>query len=60
MIMIKLFTDSDTDITPEVAKKYGYELISMPYIIDGKIIFPYKDYDKFDAHEYYQKLSDDE
>lgn len=56
--MIKLFTDSDTDVTPEVAKKYGYELISMPYIIDGKIIFPYKDYDKFDAHEYYQKLRD--
>lgn len=54
--MIKLFTDSDTDITPDIAKKYGYELISMPYIIDGKIIFPYKDYESFDSHSFYDKL----
>ena len=34
--MLVLFTDTDTDITPIEAAKYGYKLISMPYIIDGK------------------------
>ena len=36
--MLTLFTDTDTDFTPEVAKEYGYHLISMPYSIDGKTI----------------------
>lgn len=54
--MLVLFTDTDTDITPVEAKKYGYHLISMPYIIDEKEIFPYVDYEEFDAHEYYDKL----
>lgn len=54
--MLRLFTDSDTDITPEIAKKYGYTIMSMPYIIDDKIIYPYKDYDTFDSHEFYDTL----
>ena len=41
--MFQLFTDTDTDITPEVANLYGYKLISMPYVKDGKEIYPYED-----------------
>ena len=36
--MLKIFTDTDTDITLEEAQKYGYQLISMPYVIDGEEI----------------------
>ena len=54
--MLTLFTDTDTDITPEVAKEYGYRLISMPYSIDAKTIWPYEDYDVFDSHAFYQSL----
>lgn len=52
-----LFTDTDTDITPEVARELGYSgLISMPYTVDGKEIFPYEDFDAFDAHAFYDSL----
>ena len=51
-----LFTDTDTDITPEVAKKYGYNLISMPYTLNDKETFPYVDFDTFQAHEFYDAL----
>lgn len=54
--MLTLFTDTDMDFTPEVAKKYGYKLISMPYAINGKEIFPYVDFEKFEAHEFYESL----
>ena len=54
--MLVLFTDTDTDITPEQAKKYGYHLISMPYAIDGENVFPYEDFDEFDAHAFYDQL----
>ena len=54
--MLVLFTDTDTDITPEEAEEYGYKLISMPYSIDGKTVYPYEDFDKFDAHEFYEIL----
>lgn len=54
--MLTLFTDTDTDITPEVAKEYGYKLISMPYSIDAKTIWPYEDYDVFDSHAFYDSL----
>ena len=56
--MLTLFTDTDTDITPEVAKEYGYRLISMPYAVDAKTIYPYEDYDVFDSHAFYQSLRD--
>ena len=54
--MITYFTDTDTDITPEEAKKYGYKLISMPYSINDKEIFPYEDFTEFKSHEFYEQL----
>ena len=39
--MYTLFTDTDCDITPAIAKEYGAKLISMPYTIGDKEIFPY-------------------
>ena len=51
-----LFTDTDTDITPKVAKEYGYNLISMPYTVDGKDVYPYEDFTEFDAHTFYEDL----
>ena len=54
--MLVLFTDTDTDITPEVAAEFGYHLISMPYSIDGVTTYPYEDFEHFDAHEFYDRL----
>ena len=55
--MYQLFTDTDTDITPELAKEYGYKLISMPYSTkDGETVHPYEDFDTFDYHTFYQTL----
>ena len=54
--MYTLFTDTDTDITPEVAARYGYKLISMPYTIDGQEIRPYVDFKEFDYKTFYNKL----
>lgn len=54
--MIRLFTDTDTDFTPVEAEAYGYELISMPYSIDGKTVFPYVDFKSFDDHAFYDQL----
>lgn len=55
--MYQLFTDTDTDITPEVAAQYGYKLISMPYSEKlGEEVFPYVDFDEFDYHEFYDRL----
>ena len=54
--MLKIYTDTDTDITPAVAAQYGYTLISMPYSIDAKTTFPYVDFDTFDAHAFYDTL----
>ena len=54
--MLVLFTDTDTDITPKQAREYGYHLISMPYSIDGKEVYPYEDFEEFDAHGFYESL----
>ncbi|MBQ7715277.1 MAG: DegV family protein [Clostridia bacterium] len=54
--MLVIFTDTDTDITPEMAEEYGYRLISMPYSIDGDTVYPYVDFDSFDAHAFYDAL----
>ena len=55
--MYQLFTDTDTDITPEVAAQYGYKLISMPYSTsDGKDVYPYEDFEKFDCGTFYNAL----
>lgn len=54
--MLVLFTDTDTDLTPRDAEKYGYRLISMPYCIGEKTVFPYEDFDKFDSRAFYDML----
>ena len=54
--MLTLFTDTDTDINPAVAAEYGYKLISMPYSIDAKTVYPYVDFDVFDDHAFYDLL----
>ena len=51
-----LFTDTDCDITPAVAAKYGYKLISMPYTVNGQEIRPYVDFDEFDSKAFYDSL----
>lgn len=53
--MLKVFVDSDMDFTPELAKKYGFGLISMPYCIDGQTVYPYEDGD-VDLHAFYDGL----
>lgn len=54
--MYDIFTDGDCDVTPEIAARYGYHLIILPYIIDGKEIYPWIDWKEFKAHEFYQSL----
>ena len=54
--MLKLYTDTDTDIYPSLAEEYGYKLISMPYSIEAKTTYPYVDFDTFDAHAFYDTL----
>jgi len=54
--MLSLFTDTDTDITPAVAAEYGYRLISMPYSIDAKTVYPYVDFDEFESRKFYDLL----
>lgn len=54
--MYVLFTDTDTDITPKIAEEYGYKLISMPYSIDGKTIYPYVDFEEYDYHSFFDTL----
>ena len=54
--MLKIYTDTDTDINPQIAAEYGYKLISMPYSIDAKTVYPYQDFEVFDAHAFYDTL----
>ena len=54
--MLKIYTDTDTDFYPALAAEYGYKLISMPYSIDAKTVYPYVDFDTFDAHAFYDRL----
>ena len=54
--MYTIFTDTDTDITAKEAKDFGYKLISMPYSIEGKEVYPYVDFEEFDSHAFYQQL----
>ena len=54
--MLTLFTDTDTDFTPEIAQEYGCKLISMPYSIDAKTFYPYEDGETIDLHAFYDGL----
>jgi DegV family protein with EDD domain len=54
--MLTLFTDTDCDMTPALAKEYGYKFIPMPYAVDGKLITPYVDWQEFDSKAFYNML----
>ena len=54
--MLYLFADTDSEVTPEIAKEYGCGLISMPYSIEGETIYPYEDFEVFDYEPYFDKL----
>lgn len=54
--MLTFFSDTDCDITPKECVQYGIKLISMPYTVDDKVIYPYIDWQEFDAHAFYDML----
>ncbi len=54
--MVTYFTDTDCDVTREVAAKYNYKLISMPYTMGDKTIHPYEDFETFDDKAFYGTL----
>ena len=54
--MTVFFTDSDTDVTLAKAKEMNFKLISMPYSVDEKTIYPYEDFEEFDATAFYTML----
>lgn len=55
--MLKLFTDTDCDVTPEIAREFGYSgLISMPYTFGEEEIYPYETFDTYDAHAFFEIL----
>lgn len=54
--MFRIFVDSDCDITKKMADEYGAGFISMPYFEGEKEVYPYIDFETFDAHEYYNTL----
>lgn len=53
---VTLFADSDCDISPQIAEKYGYKIISMPYTLNGEEVFPYESFKEFDDHAFYEIL----
>ena len=54
--MLVLFADTDSEVTPEIAKEYNCGLISMPYSINGETIYPYEDFEVFDYKPYFDQL----
>ncbi len=54
--MLKFFTDTDCDVTPELARQLDCQLISMPFSIEGETTWPYRDTDEFDLHAFYDRL----
>lgn len=54
--MFKIYTDSDCDVDLSLAEEMGYKLISMPYIIDDKVFYPYKTKEPFDYSNFYNVL----
>lgn len=54
--MLRFFADTDCDVTLEIAKKYGIDLISFPYELKGELIYPYEDFEVFEDMEYYDTL----
>lgn len=56
MLKYDLFVDSDCDVDLQFVEKYQCKMISMPYILHGKEIRPYVDWQEFDAHAFYDEL----
>ena len=54
--MYTIFVDTDCDMTPELCSKYGFKLISMPYTMNEKEVFPYVDFEQFDYKYFYDSL----
>ena len=54
--MLKLFIDSDIDISLEEAKSLGVEMISMPYYIGEEAHYPYVDSETIDFKGFYDTL----
>ena len=54
--MLTFFSDTDCDITPKECAEYGIKLISMPYTVGEKVIYPYIDFQEFDSHAFYDML----
>ena len=54
--MVVFFADSDMDVTKQDAEELGIKLISMPYCVDGKEIYPYIDFEEFDSKAFYDLL----
>ena len=54
--MYRLFSDSDCDITPEIADRYGYFILPMPFEIEGEMVYPYQGFREFDFHGFADRL----
>ncbi len=54
--MLTYFVDSDCDFNLKDCKELGAKLISMPYSIDGKTVYPYEDFEEFDSKAFYDGL----
>lgn len=54
--MLRLFTDTDCDVTPEIADYYGAGLISMPFTADETTVYPFEETREFDYHAFYDRL----
>lgn len=54
--MLTIFTDTDNDMTPKTAARYGYKLISMPYFLNGEAVYPYETDKDLDIHAFYDGL----
>lgn len=53
--MIKLFTDTSANLTPELIKRYNINLVSFSYFVDGKPE-DYQSIDGFDGKTFYDKM----
>lgn len=56
--MLVLFGDTDCEVTPSRAARYGARLISMPYTVGDETFYPYESYteQEFDSQAFYDML----
>lgn len=55
-----LFSDATADLPAEECRKYGLEILPMPFIVGEKSYKHYCDYRQMPAKEFYEKLKDGE